>query len=63
MVKRSESDSNFVGHSVLEEKRPSSIVEGRLLVFYSYILVIEPAPTVRPPSRMANLEPTSIAIG
>ena len=30
---------------------------------YSIILVTTPAPTVRPPSRMANRTPSSIAIG
>ncbi len=30
---------------------------------YSRILVMTPAPTVRPPSRMANLEPCSSATG
>src|SRR5262245_18137783 len=30
---------------------------------YSIILVTTPAPTVRPPSRMANLEPCSSATG
>ena len=31
--------------------------------YYSMILVTTPAPTVRPPSRMANLEPCSRATG
>jgi hypothetical protein len=31
--------------------------------FYSIILVIEPAPTVLPPSRMENFMPTSKATG
>jgi len=37
----------------------------RLSVFPSYfrIFVTTPAPTVRPPSRIANLSPSSIAIG
>ena len=34
-----------------------------LAIGYSVIFVIEPAPTVRPPSRMAKRWPTSIAIG
>src|SRR5258706_11029694 len=34
-----------------------------LLSDYSMILVMTPAPTVRPPSRMANLEPCSRATG
>lgn len=31
--------------------------------FYSIIFETTPAPIVRPPSRIANLEPSSIAIG
>src|SRR5262249_1498293 len=34
-----------------------------LLAAYSKILVTTPAPTVRPPSRMAKRSPSSIAIG
>jgi len=34
-----------------------------LTLLYSRILVITPAPTVRPPSRIANLEPCSRATG
>jgi len=32
-------------------------------IFYSTISETTPAPTVRPPSRMANLKPGSMAIG
>ena len=38
------------------ERKPSRFV-------YSMILVTTPAPTVRPPSRIANRNPSSIAIG
>ena len=34
-----------------------------LKFFYLMILATTPAPTVRPPSRIANLRPSSIAIG
>src|SRR5438477_5244694 len=34
-----------------------------LLVAYLLILVTRPAPTVRPPSRIANRNPSSMAIG
>jgi len=33
------------------------------LTFYSIILATTPAPTVRPPSRIANRRPSSMAIG
>ena len=33
------------------------------MAIYLVILVTRPAPTVRPPSRMANRKPSSIAIG
>ena len=39
----------------------SNLRDGNL--FYSMILVTTPAPTVRPPSRMANFEPCSNATG
>src|SRR5690242_10048663 len=35
----------------------------RLLAFYSMMLATTPAPTVRPPSRIAKRRPSSIAIG
>ena len=35
----------------------------RLPTYYLMIFVTRPAPTVRPPSRIANLRPSSIAIG
>src|SRR4051794_38275293 len=51
VVEGLETDADFLGH--------------RLLALPSYlrILVTTPAPTVRPPSRMANRSPSSIAIG
>jgi len=42
---------------------PPSPPAGLLPVRYSMILVTTPAPTVRPPSRMAKRRPSSIAIG
>src|SRR3989304_5116204 len=43
----------------------SSLVPGAwcLVPGYLWILTTRPAPTVRPPSRMANRRPSSIAIG
>ena len=46
--------------------RPNVLLFGchtNLPAFYSIILVTTPAPTVRPPSRMANFEPCSNATG
>lgn len=41
------------------------LLYARLLVGLNYLMMVatEPAPTVRPPSRMENLVPSSIAIG
>ena len=39
------------------------VVLGHGSLAYFRILVTRPAPTVRPPSRIANFKPSSIAIG
>ena len=44
-------------------KQPSLPTGSRVELPYSMILATTPAPTVRPPSRIANRRPSSIAIG
>jgi hypothetical protein len=50
----------MASHLLLPEGVPSNIV---LSINYSWIVATTPAPTVRPPSRIENLVPSSIAIG
>jgi len=50
------------GHTLQSALRPGEPGRQRIS-FYAMILVMTPAPTVRPPSRMANLEPCSRATG
>ena len=47
---------HLIPHMSCAERRPPRFV-------YSMILVTTPAPTVRPPSRIAKRSPSSIAIG
>ena len=53
-------DSSYVTRGVKWENRRLARSPGRN---YSVMLVTEPAPTVRPPSRIANRRPCSIATG
>ena len=48
---------------ILSLKADTDLLFGHHLIAYSRILVTTPAPTVRPPSRMANLEPCSRPTG
>jgi len=64
------SKSHYISHSGLSfnKKLPGSPIgkQGNLIITrdnYLSISLITPAPTVRPPSRMANRRPTSMAIG
>src|SRR5512147_464769 len=53
----------LVEHTMIISLKADSYFLLRHCSTYSMILVITPAPTVRPPSRMANLEPCSSATG
>ena len=58
--------SDGAWHETPDSNRsPGSIVEFDQLIGNDYlmILVTRPAPTVRPPSRMANFSSSSMAIG
>src|SRR6476620_2773816 len=58
------------GVTTWDDERPRAEARGRRVAagagscrYYLAILVTEPAPTVRPPSRMAKRRPSSMAIG
>jgi hypothetical protein len=54
------------GNKIIEKTKPRPQLKPRLSdssAHYSMILATTPAPTVRPPSRIAKRRPSSIAIG
>jgi len=57
----------LAGISTHESARGALVRAPRIIAnvfeYYSMILVTRPEPTVRPPSRIANLRPSSMAIG
>lgn len=55
--------ANLVRLSAKSPCRETRLPAGRFRGFYFKISVTCPAPTVRPPSRIANFKPFSIAIG
>ena len=63
---RSDEGEARAGRRKTKKNAPGSFEPGAFRTFfldYLITLVTVPAPTVRPPSRIANLEPSSIAIG
>src|SRR4029453_15796156 len=60
---REDSDSAAARCSVCCAVAPDPRIRGHRTANYLLILVTRPAPTVRPPSRMAKRRPSSIAIG
>ena len=63
MIKRLESDSNFLFGDFGSHIINSLFAPCETSHPYSITLTTTPAPTVRPPSRMAKRRPSSIAIG
>ena len=63
MIKRLESDSNFLFGDLCSHILNSLRTPYEASHPYSMTLATTPAPTVRPPSRIAKRRPSSIAIG